>query len=74
MPDGSRNGVVVYAPVSSQQFTEQEARRMHATEAWISTPRSPRHVRSHTRTSSKHCSGRYKDEVSGDEKLVDISA
>lgn len=72
----SLNGVVVYAPVSSDRMTEQEARNMNATEAWISTssPHSPRHARSHSQTSSRSGSGRYKDELSGDEKLVDVSA
>ncbi|KAI0082490.1 hypothetical protein K474DRAFT_1561847, partial [Panus rudis PR-1116 ss-1] len=55
----SMTDVVVYAPVPVGGISEQEAREMHATEAWISTsstplsrpsssPRSHRHAHSHS--------------------------
>lgn len=52
----ANGGVAVYATVPIGGLTEEEARRMHATEAWVPTaspappgsPRAHRHTHSHS--------------------------
>ncbi|CAL1701002.1 unnamed protein product [Somion occarium] len=50
----SRSEVLIYAPVPLGDLSEQDARELNATEAWISTPSTPNspHSRTHRHTHS----------------------
>ncbi|KAI9001418.1 hypothetical protein BD414DRAFT_474566 [Trametes punicea] len=58
---GGKDDVAVYATIPIGGMTEQDARKMHATEAWIATspvassgsPRSHRHTHSHTHSHAR---------------------
>jgi len=76
--------VVVYAPIPVGGLSEQDARELHATEAWIpatghrhslSNSSSPRSPRSHRHHHHHHGSGRNSRSLHlpNEEKLIDVS-